>query len=263
MKLHLIIFLLVCSLISKAQLITIDTSFANTSSKQFFERNRLVEKIFYSINSDGSKDIQIYRKGIWQDASFNFSVPSDYESYNLNFIGDNYFFLKKYGALNFPEKELASISKNKCSNSPYVRGYIFPDSIHCIIEFLCPVETKSDPDEIVFTKVEVLWGFKNGLKALQNKIQAAYLKSHLSNRKMSADSAFMFSIVIDRKDSCLIRIELTKGNYTPVAQFLTDELRAACGWTPAMQGGRPVRSFTKIFIRLNMDGSLVVATPND
>ncbi len=262
MKLRLISLLLISSLICKAQLITIDTCFTNNSSKQFFQQNLLVSKVFFSKNTDGSKNIQVYRKGIWQDASFNFSVPNDYESYDLNFIGDNYFFLKKYGNLDFPEKELASIVKNKCSNSPYIRGYIYPDSVRCKIEFRCPVETKSDPDEIVFTKVEVLWGFKNGLKALQNKIQAAYLKSHLGNQKMSADSAFMFSIVIDRKDSCLIRIELTKGNYTPVAQFLIDELRAACEWTPSMQGGRPVRSFAKVFILLNKDRTITVAMPN-
>ena len=263
MKFRLFIILLSWSQISKAQLITIDTCFANNSSKQFFEQNRLVDKVFFSIYSDGSQHIQVYRRGIWQDTSFNFSVPNDYESYDLNFIGDNYFFLKKYGALNFPDKELASVSKNKCSKFSYARGYIYPDSIRCKIEFRCPVETKSDSDEIVFTKVEVLWGYRNGVKALQNKIQAAYLKSPLSNQKILADSAFMFSIVIDRKDSCLIRIELTKGNYSPIAQFLIDELRAACEWTPSMQGGRLVRSYSKIFIRLNRDRSILVVTPTN
>ncbi|RXK59404.1 hypothetical protein ESA94_14825 [Lacibacter luteus] len=263
MKMQLTIFLLVYSLIGNAQLITIDTFFANTSSKQFFKQNTLVEKISFSNYADGSKHIDVYRKGIWQADSYNYSIPNSYESYDLNFIGDNYFFQKKYGTIRFPDREIDSLSKNKCSEFPYVRGIIYPDSIRCKIEFQCPVEIKNDSDEIVFTKVEVPWGYEGGVKALQQKIQSAYQNKYVKSQHSSADSAFLFSILVDSKSSCLLRIELTQGNYSSFAQFFIDELRTACQWKPNLQGGRAVRSFTKVFVRLNKNQTITVAMPNE
>lgn len=247
----------------KAQLFTIDTSFANTSSKQFFKQNPTIEKITFSFYSNGTNYLQVYKKGIWQDTSYNFSQPNDYESYNLGFVGDNYFFHKKFGTLPLPEKELAFISKNKCSEFSYARGDIYPDSIRFKIEYRCPVEIQNDTTEIVFTKIEVPWGYKNGIKSLQNRIQLSYQNNYLNKKQISTDSTFMFFIIVDRKEGCLLRIELTHGNYSSLAQFLIDELRTSCEWIPNMQGGRGVRSFTKIFIQLSKEGSFLVAMPND
>ena len=116
---------------------------------------------------------------------------------------------------------------------------------------------------MVFTKIEVPWGYKNGMTALQNKIQLSYQGKYLNKKQTLTDSTFMFFIIVDRKEGCLLRIELTNGSYSSLAQFLIDELRTACEWIPNMQGGRGVRSFTKLFIRLKKDGSFLVAMPND
>ena len=263
MKATLLFILLLISFIGKAQLITVDTCFVNNTSKQFFKKNQLADKVFFFISANGSKSIDVYKKGTWQDTSYKFSKSTDYETYDLDFIGDNYFFHKKFGELLLPEKEIGFISKNKCASLTYARGYIYPDSIRCKVEFQCPVEIKNDTDVIVFTKIEVPWGYKNGMKALQNKIHLSYQKKYTNKNQILTDSAYMFSIIVDKKEGCLLRIELTHGNYSPFVQFLIDELRKACEWTPGMAGGRPVKSFIKIFIRLNKDGSFLVAMPND
>lgn len=263
MKATLISLLLLISFIGKAQIVTVDTFLVNPSSKLFFEQNPLVQKIGFTFNNGGSKYFQIYKKGIWQDTTYNFSQPNDYETYDLDFIGDNYFFHKNFGLLPLPEKEITIIANTKCKNYSYARGYIYPDSIRFKIEYYCPVEIKNDTNEIVFTKIEVPWGYKNGIKALQNKIQLSYQNNYSNKKQVVTDSTFMFLIIIDRKEGCLLRIELTHGSYSSLAQFLIDELRTSCEWIPNMQGGRGIRSFTKIFIRLNKDGSFLVAMPND
>ncbi len=94
MKATLISLLHLISFIGKAQVVIVDTFLVNPSSKLFFEQNLLVQKIGFTFNNGGSKYFQIYKKGIWQDTTYNFSQPNDYETYDLDFIGDNYFFHK-------------------------------------------------------------------------------------------------------------------------------------------------------------------------
>ena len=114
---------------------------------------------------------------------------------------------------------------------------------------------------MVFTKVDILSGYKNGIKELQKKIESSYRNSSLYKQNKPVETALLFDIIVDNKDSCLKRIELKRGSYSPFAQFIMDELKAACSWTPSEQGGRPVKSYSKFFFRLNKDNSITVAMP--
>ncbi len=265
MKRICFLLLFAVSLTSSAQKTQIvDTSFVNTSSKGFFIRNPVIEKVRFYTYASRTKSIDVYPKTIWQDTAYkNWSI-NNYESYNLHFTGDSYFFEKKYGTFNFPDKEIVAASLNKCSKPYYIKCSADADSIKCKLEFTCPLKKEKkegDEDEIIFTKIETLSGYKNGIKELQKKIESSYRKSNWLKQKPTVDSAFLFAIIIDNKDSCLKRIELTEGNYSPFAQFIIEELKTACSWIPSQQGGRPVKSYSKIFIRLNKDNSITVAMP--
>lgn len=263
MKRICFLFLFAVSLTSSAQKMQIvDTCFVNTSSKDFFTRNPVIEKVQFNIYADSVNYISVYPKTIWQDTTYKNSYFNNYESYNLSFIGDRYFFEKQYGKFTLPVKELAAASLNRCSLPSYINCTADAGSIKCRLEFNCPVKKEEeDEDEMVFTKVEVLSGYKNGIKELQKKIENSYRNNSQFKQKQPVETAILFDIIVDNKDSCLKRIELKRGSYSPFAQFIMDELKTSCSWTPSEQGGRPVKSYSKIFIRLNKDNSITVAMP--
>jgi hypothetical protein len=173
MKRIYFLLLFVVSLTSSAQKTQIvDTSFVNTSSRNFFIRNPIIEKVQFDIYAESIKYISVYQKTIWQDTAYKNSYFNNYESYNLSFIGDSYFFEKQYGKFTLPEKELAAASLNRCGQVYFIKCTADADSIKCRLEFNCPVKKEeTDKDEMIFTKVEVLWGYKNGIKELQKKIE--------------------------------------------------------------------------------------------
>lgn len=264
MKCICFLFLFAVSLTSSAQrIITVDTSFVNTSSKDFFDRNPVVKKVEFNIYSESIKYISIYLKTIWQDTTYKNSYFNNYESYNLSFTGDSYFFEKQYGNFTLPEKEFTAVVLNRCSKPYSIKCAAYADSIKCKIEFNCPIKKEETyEDEIVFTKVEILSGYKKGIKELEKKIETSYRNSKLFKQKKSVEAALLFDIIVDNKDSCLKRIELKRGSYSHFAQFIIDELMTSCEWTPSIQGGRPVKSFTKIFVLLNKDRTITIAMPN-
>jgi len=264
MKRIYFLLLFVVSLTSSAQKTQIvDTSFVNNSSKDFFTRNPIIEKVQFAIYSESTKYVSVYSRTVWEDTTFRkASSFKNYESYNLSFIGDSYFFEKQYGKFTLPDKELAAASLNRCGQVYFIKCTADTDSIKCRLEFNCPVtKEETDEDEMIFIKVEVLWGYKNGIKELQKKIENSYRNNSLFKQNRPVETALLFDIIVDNKDSCLKRIELKRGSYSPFAQFIMDELKTACSWTPSEQGGRPVKSYTKIFIRLHKDNSITVAMP--
>ncbi|MFT3845742.1 MAG: hypothetical protein QM725_11860 [Lacibacter sp.] len=232
----------------------------NTSSADFFKRNPVVDSLHFS----GSGVIYVYLKTTWQDTAYKASSTNNYNWYDLNFIGDKYFFETKYGVFKLPTTEINKLVQNKCSDQYYIRGSLNADSVKCKIEFYCPVPKNKteDEDEIIFTKIEIISGYKNGIKALQNDLQTAFNNYHFSKKINPNKSAMLFEVLIDNKDSCLKRIELKEGEYSEFTQFIIDELRNNCSWTPSIQGGRPVKSYSKIFVRLNKDKTITVAMPN-
>lgn len=261
MKTLLLIPALLISVLASAQKIQyFDTSFVNTSSADFFKRNPVVD----SINFSGTSVVYVYLKTTWQDTAYKASSTNNYNWYDLNFIGDKYFFEKKYGVFNLPTAEINKLVQNKCSDQYYIRGSVKPDSIKCNFEFQCPLPKvkREDDNEIIFTKVETNSRYKKGVKGLQKDLETAYLSKRFSNHNEENEIPLLFNVIVDGKDSCLKRIELIEGEYSEFAQFILDELKRNCLWLPSMQSGRRVKSWVKIFVRLNKDKTITVAMPN-
>jgi hypothetical protein len=93
-------------------------------------------------------------------------------------------------------------------------------------------------EERYFLKVEINGRYKYGIKQLENRIQAALDKNYFSQGYRLQDSVYFFSAIIDRKDSCLNKVELNEGYPSLFTQVVTDELKTSCAWEPALQGGR-------------------------
>lgn len=107
-----------------------------------------------------------------------------------------------------------------------------------------------EDDEKVFIKKEIHAGYQNGIGVLQDQIQNAYNKKYAGAKKWPVESVLFFQVLIDNKGGCLKRIKLIEGKYTAFTEFIMEELRKACLWTPADGGGRPVTSYPKIFVQL-------------
>ena len=271
MKLACLIFLTLVSLGTAAQKNQVfDTSFLTSSSKQFFNNNPVVNKIEYHLWASGSRTMYVYPKTIWLDSTYIKTGFDNYEYYDFNFLGDRYLFEKKYSSLKLPEREMNIVLKKSCNQYSYLNVIADADCTRCVLEYYCPTKKETDTikkddneeEEKVFIKVENKSGYKKGMKDLAHQMETAFKKKYAYNEKHPIDSALIFKILIDNRDSCLKRIELITGGYTSFTQIIMDELKNSCSWTPSLQGGRPVKSYSKIFVRLNKDRSITAAIPD-
>ncbi|MCY7420422.1 MAG: hypothetical protein LH478_01630 [Chitinophagaceae bacterium] len=243
-------------LVSAQKRCFVDTIFLNTSSSDFFLQNPVVDSLKVNGYPYNSAGVWVYSKTFWQDTSYHKLSFYGNENYDFDFLGDKYLFEKKYGGIDLPEEEM-SVVLGKKYIAPTFHFIIRPDSIRRIIEYYCP-EEKDDNEEKVFTKVEVLARYKNGIKQLQSQMEHAFKESLTGIKCSRLDSVLIYKILVDSKDSCLKRIELIEGRYSPFEELIMEELKRSCSWLPSMQGGRAVMSYIKIFIRLNKDRSITV-----
>lgn len=244
----------------------VDTSFLTSSSKQFFNNNRVVNKIEYHLGTNGSRTMYVYPKTIWLDSTYKKTGFDNYEYYDFNFLGDRYLFEKKYSALNLPEREMNIVLKKSCNPYSYLNVIADADCTRCVLEYYCSTKNERETDddeeeEKVFIKVENKSRYKKGMKDLAHQMETAFKKKYVHTEKHSIDSVLIFKILIDNRDSCLKRIELIVGGYSSFTKIIMDELINSCSWIPSEQGGRPVKSYNKIFVRLNKDRSITAAMP--
>lgn len=271
MKLACLIFLSLVALGTAAQKKQVfDTSFLTSSSKQFFNNNPVVNKIEYHLGAGGSRMMFVYPKTIWLDSSYKKTGFDNYEYYDFGFLGDRYLFEKKYSALKLPEREMNIVLKKSCTQYSFLIVTVGADSTKCVLEYYCSTKKEADTikkddndeEERVFIKVENRSGYKKGMKDLAHQLETAFKKKYIYNENHSIDSVLIFKILIDNRDSsCLKKIELIVGGYTSFTQIIMDELKNSCSWTPSLQGGRAVKSYSKIFVRFNKDRSITAAIP--
>lgn len=237
--------------------VTFDTTLLNSTSAYFFEKNPVIDSIIFDKAFNKSKFFQVYLKTNWRDTNYNRGGSSKSDNYNFDFQGDKYLFEKKYGDLKLPEKTINLIVKKICFPVYSLSVLMRKDSVKCILEYYCPSNEPNSEDK-VFIKIEVLPRYKSGIQGLQSLMGSAF-KARFRNVSLSvADSVLIYEILVDNKDSCLKRINLIEGRYSAFEQFVMDELKRSCAWLPAMQGGRGVIAYTKIFIRLNKDKRFIV-----
>ena len=237
-----------------------DTAFTNTSSLKYFQTNPSIKKIVFYTNEAQYRSLSIYPKTIWQaKENENYTNWKNYESYNLDFEGDVYVLEKKFGAFQFPEKEIAILIKKICNTQCDIRGIVTPDSINLQLSYTCvtiPVDV--DPEVKIFEKVEIIRDYIGGTKKLKSNLEQALNAKKISLTNNIQDSVLIFSAVLSGKDSSMERVELIEGNYSPFSQAMMDILTIPKSWTPSLQGGRAVRSYLKIFIRLQKDNTIIL-----
>lgn len=231
-----------------------DTSFINNTSDDFFCINPAID----SIKVYGGYSLSVFVKSVDEGGTTKKSRTSEREYFDMDFLGDEYLFEKKYGKLNLPTNVMQyalTRSRNlNCGLQTILKG----DSIRCFVECYFQIKTGDDEDKI-FTKVERGPKYVKGLQQLQNQIEAALKQKYPDGEKQPIDSVLIYKILVDRKDSCLLSIELEEGQYSSFAQIISDEVKSACSWTPADGGGRPITSHHKMFVRLNKNNSITVA----
>ena len=235
-----------------------DTSLINNTSDDFFCINPVIDSIEVYERSSGLKTLYVYVKSFDQDSSVQKRKTSNYEYYDMDFLGDEYLFEKKYGKLNLPKYVMEYALTKSLNQSCRLQTVLGEDSIRCFVECYFPIKTGDDDDKI-FTKVERGPKYVKGLQQLQNQIEAALKQKYPDGEKQPIDSVLIYKILVDRKDSCLLSIELEEGQYSSFAQIISDEVKSACSWTPADGGGRPITSHHKMFVRLNKNNSITVA----
>ncbi len=133
-----------------------------------------------------------------------------------------------------------------------------PDSVNLKLESRCLTD-----DDKFFVKVELFGHYKYGMKKLEKEIQSALDKKYFPTKQNVTDSVYLFRGIIDNKYSCLKQVELTDGRASSFTDAIIDDLNALSPWIPSIQGSRSVKTYLKIYMRLNKAQSVTVAYPED
>jgi len=93
---------------------------------------------------------------------------------------------------------------------------------------------------------------------------AAAIKEKYNSRvhRILGDSILTLQGIV-ATNGTLSSIKIQNGTPSPFADFIIQTLeKDATLWSPALQGGTPVKSYVKIAIRLNNNGSLTILAPH-
>lgn len=241
--------------------------FCDAQSNMIFDTVLVNNTIVYPFSVD--KDLQrlkISFREKWPDHITAFvsrvngaPQPDSPVYYNLRFLGDKYFFEKKYGLLQLPEEAIESVINRKCGIPYYLTLTVSRDSIKINMESYCPVK---DDENSIFTKVEIMGGYSAGKKKFEERIQSVLDKQYFPNEVALADSAYLFTIAVARKDSCVMSAKLDRGTPSLFTSIITKELLKVCSWHPYITGGIPVNSYRKIFVQLHKNKKVTVDYPD-
>ena len=251
------LFLAITSSLFAQSEVKFDTAFVNTSVVKFFKKNPTIEKVIQVNSGIYPAFIDIYTRSNKQNGKAN-NKPEEFKRYNLQFAPDIYALLKKYGIPDLPEKEISILLKKGWANYS-LEATISADSILLSISFYYP-EASTNPDENVFIKVEKPRGYVGGVKKLEKDIETKIRNNKIKLSKSIEDSVLAFTMIISR-DSCILESTLLYGNRTNFSQIIQEFLIKSKPWMPADGGGRPAKSYTSIFIRLNRDKSMKIYFP--
>lgn len=159
--------------------------------------------------------------------------------YNLDFGGDRHFFNKNYGAFNPPAEFLDYLSSRVCEDYWYTYFQIIPDTVVANVNYSCLDNT----DGFAFEKVETNIHFAGDKSKPEAMIQEA-----LRNVSFK-DSVYLLQTIVNREGE-MHASHVLHGNDTAVTNLIFRTLERITGWKPALQGGRSVKAYNKVFIRV-------------
>ena len=77
-------------------------------------------------------------------------------------------------------------------------------------------------------------------------------------RMLDSTTVYIFRLLVSR-DSSISSVKMVEGDSASLAAgALMDELKRSGPWIPAQQGGRSVKAYMKVYVRLEPKSKLVV-----
>ncbi|WP_270088021.1 hypothetical protein [Sphingobacterium sp. SYP-B4668] len=220
-----------------------------------------------------------YFSVLYQDtvpyALFLYFNPSEKDSegilkfYDLNFEGDKYLFKQEYGnKITFlaPKFNFRRIfGKAEGDIPPHVDevwARVYRDSI-VYIQRKLSTRSYQHKDYIKDTGPGVPPKYRGDLKKLGDDLSREFARSNNGER---IDSILLYEATIDKLehgDGLLIDLKLIVGNHSPFSILIENALqKTKKDWTPAfLHTGRLTKSKTKIYARLDRDGTILLQTP--
>ncbi len=180
-----------------------------------------------------------------------------YDHFDASFIGDQYYFEKKYqqSMPALPKPEIDSISKMKgCEGDYQIIAKIDRDSIIYSFFQICPKEER----QIAYSgRHAVNATYRGGDKELTRYLEAGF-RSEI--HRIGSDSVILLNGVVN-PDGSISNLKLVESQSSAFGDFVKNRLEdTARSWLPTIQGGRPVRSVIRFYIGLNENKRLEVVT---
>lgn len=212
--------------------------------KSFFEKHKELREIhFYKEWATDSLELDMIEKDMTVIKAFN--------HFDLDNAGDRYFFQKRFGSFNLPPSlyEGWLDAKADCAD---IWGSVRRDSVFFTIQEV--YHSKNDSEKY-FIKIEAKWEYSKGLHILAKELEAK-----LSCLDVPANDSIIVVKYLLEKDGRLTYQKVEKGNIdNNYTKELVKCLNASGPWIPYQTGGFKVRSYIKIYVRLNADKTYQIA----
>lgn len=232
---------------------TASKTYTNHTYRNIFASSG-IERITVRFEKENPVSLSVYKSSLRESADYN------KESYDLEFEGDVYLLKKKYNLANIPalpKEEIAYMTgMQRCRINYTLTADIYKNSVVYQFSQCCPVDEKND---VYITRVKLFARYTGDLKQLAETLEKRY------NEKVhrpAGDSVLIFRGFVSR-DACnyLEQVTLLEGIKSPFSDLVQQALEESGKlWVPMIQGGRYVRSYVRIYARLNGDGSLTLST---
>lgn len=219
-----------CTHIAGAQTFNRYDTVLNIAYNNFFQQNPGVRAISIDAEKKAFTGLTIFKH------SNNY--PSS-QYFDLSFEGDKYLLRKTYGNILLPTRLLEHLSAGVCQQ--YLRTTIraVPDSMSIHLQYYCPDKSS----EWYFEKVPNEISFPGGIKKLEPLVQAALQQT------VFKDSIFLLRAIVN-PDKTINHFEVLEGADTSVTNRIIAALEKTVPWQPAIQGGRAVKAYVKLFVKV-------------
>lgn len=267
-KILFIIFLFVSTLSSFAQissekLFRFDKSFYDTSNNVFFAQHPDICYLEVRYNYNNPVAIYIYRKNT---STQHEKMQSQYvidESYDLEFLGDKYLFISKYGNMKLPFVPVSVIEKidnaSKCKEgegrNAWLSAIVYRDSTIYRFKQECKQERKGLT--FISPGVGTPPKYFGNISFLQKVVE-----KNCSNRtKFINDSIFIFWGKVSNV-GILSNLTLLVGTKSYFSDCLKQQIeKQENKWAPADVSGKKMNGYIRILVRLNNEKSVNILTP--
>lgn len=227
----------------------------DTSGGQFFRSNPDMYGLFVGYEDEKPISISLYRSADRYKKHLG-HIPDEY--YDLQFEGDKYLLEKRHYQIHIPVLPvlnlgyLSNIGDLKRFKTRYaIKAAVYKDSIAYVFDLWSYPDTLNSFDVRVINTAQ----YKGKTSMLSGQLEAVFRKKRM---KIVTDSVVVFRGKV-HYDGSLSEVELIGGQYGPFSEVIRQGLEeSGKTWLPGIQGGRPVRSYIRIYARLQPDNRIAV-----